>query len=71
VAVGEVEQHHVAGLALDERADRGTVVRAANEVALPVTGDCSVGDFGWRSEIVIMSGSTPAGFCWPLTGGRV
>ena len=37
-AVGQVQQHHVAGGALDEGADRGPAVLADDEVAFPVAG---------------------------------
>jgi hypothetical protein len=43
---GQVEQHHVAGRALDQRPDRGFVHRAGDEIALPVPGNGPVLDFG-------------------------
>ena len=45
VAVGEVHEHRVAGGALDQRADRGLVVFAEQQVAFPVTGDRAVVGF--------------------------
>ena len=46
-AVGEVQQHHVAGGALDEGADRGRGVLADDQVAFPVAGHGPVFDLGW------------------------
>jgi hypothetical protein len=37
VADGEMQQHHVAAVTLDERADGRTVASTDDEVALPVT----------------------------------
>ncbi len=45
-AVGQVDQHEVAGAALDKAADGGAVVLADDQVALPVTRDSPVGGFG-------------------------
>src|SRR5581483_12499562 len=46
MAVGEMEQHHVAGLAFDESSDSGAVERPADEITLPVPWDCTVFDLG-------------------------
>ena len=45
-AAGQVQQHAEAGAALDQRADRGAVVLAQDQVALPVTGHRWVGGLG-------------------------
>ena len=37
-AIAHLAQHDIAGLALDERADRGAVVGALDQVAFPVVG---------------------------------
>jgi hypothetical protein len=46
VGVGQVQQHHVSGGPLDERADRRLVLRAGDEVTLPVSRDRPVFDLG-------------------------
>jgi hypothetical protein len=46
VAVGEVHEHRVAGGALDQGADRGGVVLADDQVALPVRGNGAVISLG-------------------------
>ena len=44
---GQVQQHHEAGGALDQGADRGPVLGADDQVALPVAGHRPVLDLGW------------------------
>ncbi len=44
--MGQVNQHHVAGGALDERADGGLVRLADDQVAFPVPGDGPVRGLG-------------------------
>jgi len=46
MGVGEMEQHHEAGLAFDEGAHRRTIERPTDEVALPMAGNCPVVDLG-------------------------
>ena len=43
LTVGQVQQQGVAGRAFDQRADRGSIVFAEDEVALPVSGHGPVG----------------------------
>ena len=45
MSFGKSDEHQVAGLALDEGADRGEAL-AHDEVALPVPGHGAVGGFG-------------------------
>ena len=40
------EHHHISGLAVDQRPDRG-VAFPHDEVAFPVTGNGTVLDLGW------------------------
>jgi hypothetical protein len=42
----QVKQHRKACRALDQRADRGAA-EAQDQVAFPVTRDCSIIGFGW------------------------
>jgi hypothetical protein len=42
IAVGEVHEHRVTGGAFHQRADRGLVVLAQQQVAFPVAGDGAV-----------------------------
>lgn len=43
-------KHHKAGRALDQRADRGAVASALDQVALPVTRDEAILDL-WRADM--------------------
>ena len=61
--VAEVAQQHVAGLALDQRADIGAVLLADQQVALPVAGHGPVVTSAGRSEIDTMS------LIWPRPVG--
>ena len=50
VALGQVQQTDQSGLALDECADRGLLLLADDQVALPMSGLGSV--LGWEGPLV-------------------
>jgi hypothetical protein len=46
-ATGEVQEHHEAGGALDQGADRGAVAGTHDQVAFPMARHGTIGDLGW------------------------
>lgn len=53
-AVGQVDQHQIAGASLDEGADGRAAVLADGQVAFPVARDGPAGGLGRRSLIMSM-----------------